>query len=209
MSSLIHVANVLILLSFLFKDVLGLRLLSISASCCFILYFYFRPQPMLAPIGWNLLFMAVNGYQIGLLLAERRPVFLNAQEELVHRLVFHHLSPRDFLRLIRIARWHAAEEREIIVKHGETVKDMILIASGCMCVEAHGKSLASLEQGQFVGEMSFLTESPASADVFVEAGATYVCWPRKELKALLKQHPSLHAAVHSLIGHDLVRKLRA
>ena len=53
MAYLIHVANVLILGSFLVRDILWLRALSVLGGICFMLYFLFgSPTVLWAPVGW-------------------------------------------------------------------------------------------------------------------------------------------------------------
>ena len=53
---LIHAANVLYLFAFMVRDILWLRILTIVAAACLIPYFYFRPEPLMTPIYWNLVF---------------------------------------------------------------------------------------------------------------------------------------------------------
>ena len=47
MDILIHVANVLYLFSYLMRDILWLRILTVVAACCLMPYFYFRPEPLM------------------------------------------------------------------------------------------------------------------------------------------------------------------
>ena len=59
----LHGANILILCSFLVRDILALRLLSIGAGILFCTYFF--AHDMMEPIVWNTLFSIVNVVQIG------------------------------------------------------------------------------------------------------------------------------------------------
>jgi ABC transporter substrate binding protein/Popeye protein conserved region len=78
---LIHAANVLYLFAFMVRDILWLRILALVAAACLIPYFYFRPEPLMTPIYWNLVFTALNIYWICRLLLERLPVKLSADEQ--------------------------------------------------------------------------------------------------------------------------------
>jgi hypothetical protein len=49
-----------------------MRVLTVIAASCLILYFYFRPEPLMAVVYWNLFFIALNIYWIFRLLSERR-----------------------------------------------------------------------------------------------------------------------------------------
>lgn len=67
-----HLAFVLIAFSFLVKDILWLRCISIIASIAGIVYNYVAPStPLWLVINWNLVFIAINTVQIALLIRER------------------------------------------------------------------------------------------------------------------------------------------
>ncbi len=64
MEALIYAANFLYLFSYLVKDILHLRLLTIVAACCLVTYFYNQAEPMMTVVGWNLFFVALNIFQL-------------------------------------------------------------------------------------------------------------------------------------------------
>ena len=68
---LIHAANLLYLFAYLVRDILWLRILTVVAAFCLIPYFYFRPEPLMTPIYWNLVFTALNAFWVVRLLLER------------------------------------------------------------------------------------------------------------------------------------------
>lgn len=72
MEYFINIANALYLLSYFVRDILWLRVLTVIAASCLILYFYFRPEPLMAVVYWNLFFIALNIYWVFRLLSERR-----------------------------------------------------------------------------------------------------------------------------------------
>ena len=92
---LIHLANVLYLFAFMVRDILWLRILTVIAAACIIPYFYLRPEPLMTPIYWNLVFTALNVYWIVRLLLERRPVPMNEEEARLYQLAFRTMKPRD------------------------------------------------------------------------------------------------------------------
>lgn len=73
MDILICVANGLYLLSYVMKDILHLRVLTIVAASFLVVYFYLQPVPMMTAIYWNLFFIVLNLYQIGQIVAVRLP----------------------------------------------------------------------------------------------------------------------------------------
>jgi CRP-like cAMP-binding protein len=209
MAYLIHVANVLYLLSYLVKDILWLRLLSIVGGSLLMVTYLSSVPPLLVPLAWGSVFAAINAYQIYLLLLERRPVRLKEEEQHLYQLVFRSLTPREFVKLLSLARWEHATTEQRLVERGRALDRMMIIASGAAAVQVDGKALKQLKQGQFIGEMSYITGEHPSADVVVTEDARLVSWPKAELKKFLEGNQPLRAAMQLVIGTDLVAKLRA
>ncbi len=205
---LVHVANVLYLFSYLVRDILWLRMLTVVAILCLMPYFFFQPTPLWAPIGWNVVFTAINGFQIYLLLLERRPVKLSEAEQRLYQLVFRSLTPREMLKLISLAEWKTARAGEVLCEEGVDVDSMLLLHDGRARVLAGGAEVAALGAGQFVGEMSFLTGKKTSARVVAADEVHYVAWPRDALKEFLGRNVDLNAALQMILGIDLVEKLQ-
>ena len=73
-----------------------------------------------------------------------------------------------------------------------------------MDVAVDGEKVAELKDGQFVGEMSFLTEKSATADCIVKHNSECLVWKQKEFKELLKRNPSLYYSIQSLLSNQLI-----
>ena len=71
MEFLVYVANGLYLLSYFVKDMLHLRVLTITAACVLVGYFYSLPGSMTTVICWNMFFVALNMFQIVRILRDR------------------------------------------------------------------------------------------------------------------------------------------
>ena len=209
MDWLVHVANVLFLFSYLVKDILWLRLLSVVAGLALLAYFFFRPDPLWVSVAWNVVFTLINAYQIHALLLERRPVNLSDDEQRLYQLVFRSLTRREFVKLVALARWEEVDESARIVERGRELDRMMVIYSGRTRVEVDGRALVTLLPGQFVGEMISLTGQHPQADVVAAEKTRFLAWKKSDLTAFLRDHPSLRAALQSIIGTDLVGKLRA
>jgi hypothetical protein len=205
---LIHVANVLYLGSYLVQDILWLRVLTVVAGSVLLAYYAFLPAPLWAAIAWNCLFLAINVRQIHVLLLERRPVRLTAEELGLYKLAFRSFTQREFSKLLSIARWEDFAEGQRFVRRGEPLDRMMVIASGCARVEVDGASKVDLVPGRFVGEMSYLTGEKPNADVIAAVPTRAVVWPQGELRAFLGRDAELRAIVQMVIGEDLVAKLR-
>src|SRR3984957_4844827 len=208
MAYLLHVANVLYLLSYLVKDILWLRLLTVVAGVLLMTWAFLQQQPLWVSIAWNALFLAINLYQSWRLILERRPVRLSERDALLYRLTFRTLTPREFVKLLALGRWEEAAPETRIVERAQALDPLMVIASGRTAVKV-GERVVELGEGRFVGEMSFITGQTPAADVVAIDAIRYVSWPKAELTTFLAQHPALRAAWQAVLGADLVSKLRA
>jgi hypothetical protein len=206
---LIHVANVLYLFAFMMRDVLWLRILTVIAASCLIPYFYFRPEPLLTPIYWNLVFTALNSYWIVRLLLERRPVKLSPEEQKLCELVFRAMKPREMIKILKLATWESAAAGESFVARDQPLDRLMVIYSGKACVEVDGRNVTELQPGQFIGSMSYVTEETAPANIVSIEPTHYVCWPKSKLKDFMNKNPDLHSALKTTLAIDLTKWLYA
>ena len=200
-----HLAFGLIAFSFLVKDILWLRIVSIVASLFSVFYNWVIPvEPMWIPIGWNFVFVALNLYHIAVLMYEKRPVKMNDKNAELYETLFKDMTPVEYLKVSKIAEWKTFKPGEIIIQEGMPVKDLHLIYNGAIDVVVKDKKVADLKDGQFVGEMSFLTEKPATATCVVKYDSEILVWRQREFKELLKRNPSLYYSIQSLLSAQLV-----
>tara|TARA_R100001377_G_scaffold47793_1_gene27539 strand:- start:645 stop:1286 length:642 start_codon:yes stop_codon:yes gene_type:complete len=200
-----HLAFGLIAFSFLVKDIVWLRLVSILASAFGMAYNYFIPaEPMWIAIGWNGIFIALNLYHIAIIIYEKRSVHMEPKDKELYETMFRGLSPVEFLKISKVADWQTFKKGEQIIRQGTLVSDLVLIYNGSVDVKVGSKKVAGLKDGQFVGEMSFLTEKPATATCTVSHDAVCLVWKQKEFKDLLKRNPSLYYTIQSLLSNQLI-----
>jgi hypothetical protein len=203
-----HLAFALILLSFLVRDIVWLRALSISASVAAIAYNYFAPaRPLWLVIGWNVVFIAVNVAQIFLLYRERRGVDFSEVEKEIYETNFERLSPVEFMRLLRLAQWRDVEANTQLLRAGEEGSEVLLIYSGRAAVEKSGTKVTELRGGDFAGEMSFMTGLPAAATVTTLEATRYLAWEKNALRRLLDRNPSMRNALQAELSDDMAKKL--
>ncbi len=200
-----HLAFGLIAFSFLVKDILYLRILSILASLFSVFYnFYIPLEPMWLPIGWNLVFVVVNLYHIAVIIYEKRPVHMDDKNTELYETLFKELTPVEYLKISKVAEWRTFQPGEKIIRQNTPVTDLILIYNGTVDVAVDHKAVAQLKDGQFVGEMSFLTEKPATATCVVRHETECLVWKQPEFKDLLKRNPSLYYTIQGLLSSQLI-----
>ncbi len=206
---LIHAANVLYLFAFMVRDILWLRILTVVAASFLIPYFYFQPVPLITAIYWNLAFTALNLFWIVRLFLERRPVKLSAEEQRLCELVFRTMTPREMIKILKLASWQSAVAGECFVKRGKLLDRLMVIYSGKACVEVDGKNVTELQPGQFIGSISYITEETAPANIVSLEPTRYVSWPKSKLRDFMKKNPDLHTALKTTLAIDLTRWLQA
>ena len=200
-----HLAFGLIAFSFLVKDILWLRVVSILASLFSIFYNYVIPaEPMWIAVGWNMVFIALNLYHIAIIIYEKRPVHMNPKDKELYETLFKDLSPVEYLKISKVADWKTYSSGEKIIRQNTPVTDLVLIYNGTVDVAVNHKAVAQLRDGQFVGEMSFLTEKPATATCIARHDTECLVWKQSEFKELLKRNPSLYYSIQSLLSNQLI-----
>lgn len=196
-----HLAFGLIAFSFLVKDIFWLRIVSIAASLFSVLYNYIIPvEPMWLAINWNFVFIVVNLYHIAVILYEKREVKMDDKNEELYNTLFSEMTPVEYLKISRAAEWITLKPGQRLITQGMPVPDLYLIYNGTVDVAVDGGWVAELKDGQFVGEMSFLTEKVATASCIVKYESQCLVWKQKEFKNLLKRNPSLYFTIQSVLS---------
>ena len=203
-----HLAFGLIAFSFLVKDIFWLRVMSITASCFSIFYNYFIPtEPMIIAIFWNGIFIALNFYHVAIILYEKRTVKMDDKNEELYSTLFKDMTPVEYLKISRVAQWETLKPGMRLITQGMPVPDLYLIYNGTVNVFVDNKQIAGLRDGEFVGEMSFLTEKVATATCKVKHETQCLVWKQRDFKELLKRNPSLYFTIQSVLSAQVSDKL--
>lgn len=202
---LLHVANVLYLVSYSLRDILWLRVLTVMAMLC-LGWCYWACAEHYA-LGWQAAFLAINLLQIGLLVYERRPVQLTETQKKLHEGPLSPLTPRQVQRFTDKAIWSTIDHNQVLVAEDTNLEELILLLSGEARVVAQGKHIATITEGQFVGEMSFLTGGNTTAEVIAVQPVLCAKWPEKYVQDLIARDQDLGTALQAALGTDLVQKL--
>jgi CRP-like cAMP-binding protein len=204
---LVHFGYLLQLFALLARDVLWLRGILVAAQSVLAAYAWLRGPEFMPYVWWNVLFVLINLYWVVRLLRERAAVEL--PEELVptYEKHFAAMAPPEFLRLWREGRKGSVSDAQLV--HEDTMPEALyFLLSGEVAVRRHGRELARLLPGSFVAEMSLLTGERTTADAFAVGTVEYLAWPAATLARLRTRNPMLWNKVQSVLGHDLVEKIR-
>jgi CRP-like cAMP-binding protein len=158
-------------------------------------------------VFWNTLFVSINTVWVTQLLRERRAVRVPEELKTIHEKHFAALSPPEFLRLWQEGRRLQCQDLQLV--HENTKPDALYFLLSGEAVVRHGeRKLAHLSAGCFVGEMSLLTGEETTADVVTLGAVEYMSWPAETLARIRGRNPMLWAKIQSVLGHDLVEKIK-
>jgi CRP/FNR family transcriptional regulator, cyclic AMP receptor protein len=79
--------------------------------------------------------------------------------------IFSHLSPEEAKRLAAFATETSIADGQILMKQGDYSTELIAIEEGSADVLRDGQKVASLGNGDLIGEMGLLEHRPRNADV--------------------------------------------
>jgi CRP-like cAMP-binding protein len=118
------------------------------------------------------------------------------------------LGETEIAAIIQRSGTEAFPAGAAIIREGDEGYCMHVLLAGSARVEASGAVLATLEPGDFFGEVSLVDDGPRSADVFAVSDCQTLTITRMTLGILSASHPD--AAIHILgaVGRSLVGKLR-
>lgn len=206
-----HIAYALIMFSFMVKDIIWLRCLSIAASSTLIGNSLMKTGSSWtdAIVLWNLLFMSINVVHVSMIVFGERRVRFSEDEEELYETMFANFTKLEFQRVLRLSLWINAKPGDQLATEGEHLSDVMLISDGVVEIRVGDRAVATVRDGQFIGEMSYLTRDTASASAVVIEPTKLLAWPKVELRSMLKRNPSMLSLMTAVMGADVSRKLRS
>lgn len=203
-----HLASVLTMAAYLLKDILWLRLLTILSCFAGIAFNFIVPStPLWTVIYWNILFAVINIVQVAIIIKQRSSVHFTEEEKELHDTLFKNFAPFEFMKLMRVGKWLEAKDGEVLATEQKPIDRIMLIYNGLVEVESKGKEVAKLKDGNFIGEVSFITGGAATATVRALRPTRYVAWPKEAIRQLLNRNPSMKFAMQAMLSTDLSKKL--
>jgi len=204
---LVHLSNILLLVSYSVRDILWLRWFAVAAAIANVPYYLAQSTVLWPPVIWGTVFMAINLYQIARIYLERRPVVLSADEQRLYDFGFRALRPREFVSLLLAGEWRDAARGERLIEHGRPVERIAIPISGTVEITRSGARLGAFAPGQVIGLALAVNDDAATFDAAFSEPGRYMSWPLPSLRKFLDKRPELRVALQRLAGHDLAAKL--
>ncbi len=203
----LNLAYLLMLAAFLIRDVFWLRLTLVVSQAAFIVYALRSDN--FSMTAWNIGFILINGYQVGRILKQRRPIELSAELEEIYRKSFRLMNRREFLYFWRTGR---REEREdgYIVREGERQQSLYLVLEGTAAIIRGGEEVARVGRGDFLADScDFISPGPSPIAARARGGITLRRWDYPVLEDIRKIDPPLMLKIQKIVSGYLTAKLRA
>jgi CRP-like cAMP-binding protein len=118
--------------------------------------------------------------------------------------LFSGLEKKDLEEIAGIGRRVTFERGKTIIKEGEPGIGFLLVLEGKAEVRRKGKTVATLEPGNFFGEMSVIDDKPRSADVVAIEPTTCLGVTEWSFTPMLRSNPSIAIGIIA----ELVRRIR-
>jgi CRP-like cAMP-binding protein len=196
--------------AFLLRDILYLRVVAMLAYSGFIYVALRQPAWSNAPhLYWYIAFFAINAVQSAILFYERRLQTFSSEEDALRDLAFPGLDPTAVRRLLRRGTWTDLEPGDVLAREGEVPDYVVVLTQGTADVTLHDSPVARVMSGEFVGEIAFLADRPATATVKAAEAGRAMVWSRARLHRWLSRDNDMHAAMYAAMGLNLAEKIAA
>jgi len=207
---LVHIGNVLYLISYLVKDIFLLRFLTVIAMFIFLPYYFFQGNdPLWEPVIWTVVFTGVNVYQIIKLFLERRPVVVSEEENMIYEQGFTTFTLRQFAKLLKISKKKSFTQSESILEKDVVPDKVMFVIDGGAIVEKEGEAISELKLGDFIGDISYVTGNPNKFRICAKDKTKIIFWEKESFEKTVESDPSYKACWQSLISNKLVEKLNS
>ncbi|CAE7657415.1 unnamed protein product [Symbiodinium pilosum] len=205
---------VLLTVQWCMDDVLLLRCFGVACASSMAVFLFCQPVPLMVPVRFNLLFIAINAYHIGKILMHRRDLKLDEVEQMLWDAGFNAFLTKVELReLLTEGRRYRAEEGMVVAKAGmPVVQKVIALAKGGIVQMQAGKAIATMAPGDFWGEFQLVERARNTGvkhkvtTVFSEDSIA-VEWDAAELNDFLSSKPALKHKLQELFAEGLNLKL--
>lgn len=203
-----HLSYILIAVSYWLTDIFWLRVVAVVGLSLEIVYFLMSGGDLRAGIGWDLVFIAINLYQLYRLVQERLSLRLPEKDRDLLRKVLAGLNDGQIARLLGAGVLYDLPAGTTLAEENEALEKLYFICDGRVSVMISGRAVSQLEEGNFVGEVAFLTERPATATVVAETPLRALAFDRDTLKQFFKNETEVAGLIYQLIGRELAHKIK-
>lgn len=201
-----NLSYILLIASMAMRDIFWLRFLAILAGLAGAAY---ASIWMNNPVGtfWELLFTAVNVLQWLWLLYERRNQHLSPEQLKIKEEVFPLLSLGDFRKLLGSAEEMVFLLGDELLTEGQEVPYVFLVLEGEAAVVVDDREISRCSGRDFIGEIGFLNQLPASASVRAVSTMKCLVFDAKLMRRMMERSTEFERGFSVALNSNLAAKL--
>ncbi len=204
---IVYVAAATQAVGLIFRTQITLRIFLLVGSGLYLVYYAVAAQtPLWEAMAATTAIALANVYGLILLILSRSARMIPADQAGLHQMLGG-LEPGDFRSLMRFGRIRTLQADEILTVAGQVPDRLLYVIDGDVEIEKGSTPRFRIAPRHFIGEVSLVLDSPASATVWAAAGTQLVEWPRGRLLQEMRRRTRLKLAVEALIARDMARKV--
>lgn len=195
--------------SYVMRDIKWLRIITIVAMVgdLFVYYNIRAGSPLWVQFGMSGLIIVINAVQLYVLWREQQARKFEGDAGWLYAHVFSVLTPGEFRRVLKLGRWSPLQAGEFVLHKGSAVTEVGFVVDGRLDATWGDTLLNTVCPGGLVGEISYLTGKPASADVRAGAATRLFVISHSELDRIKLERPDLHNKLMYVLGREVAQKL--
>lgn len=201
-----NLTYILLIISMLMTRMFWLRVFAIAAGVVGAVYTWFWLNDPISTT-WELIFVSVNVAQLTIAGYRNAMMTFSPDERAFYNLMVPSLEPHQVRRLLRIAEWRRAEPGDRLIEQGSMNPYLIFIRSGRVDILHERKLVGFCDGGSLVGEISAVSEEPATATVVVREPVQYLAFERNALRKLKRSDSAIGQAIENCSRESLKNKL--
>lgn len=202
----VHLASSLYVIGFWTRDQLMLRSLVLLGTVFYTIYYYFAAEsPLWSAIIWSTILGIVN-LCVTIQLALERTTFRMGRDERQLYGAFATMTPGEFRKLIDKATWHGVGQPTLLTDEDTSNKSLFYIVEGNVTLQKKGRSF-TMTAGAFVGEVSYLLKSNATATAYAGGETRFIKWRHDDLAEIERRYPNIRMALREMLNADLAAKV--
>jgi len=161
-----HAAFIFMGAAYLTKDMFLLRTTAIGSITMSMIFQYYRPQPLIVPLRWNIVFLSINALMAAMLYQERKDaesmsddlLFIYNDGDFIHR----GFTKVDFYKLFSIAKKEKRKNMDYLKTQGSINDKMCYIVNGSARIVRNENdsglthTIGHVGNHDFTGEIDFM-----------------------------------------------------
>jgi len=203
-----HLSYLLIAISYWLTNMFWLRVVAVVGLSLEIAYFWLSGGDLRAGIGWDLIFICINLYQVYWLVKDRMSLRLPESDRELLRSVFKGLDDAQIARLLLAGEFRDIASGTTLAEENRPLEEIFFICSGRVRVTIADRQVAHLERGSFVGEVAFLAQTPATATVIAEDDVRALAFETGKLNQFFRHEADVAGLIYQLLGRELANKIK-